>query len=186
MLARAFTKPNKRSPKHGENNIMSQSILEEYEDCIVGFMEDLPLILCGGGNNFWVTSSPPTLREVLRASAGVMGESCLGMTEKVVFLEGKLCALKRFREVRLRKLELGRRIERVARISRNCEYLVPVSAYLYSKRVKVVLCDYYPMGSLADLLAGLFHKSYPFNASLYSIYIYSRFSCLLRTILHHI
>ncbi|KAK4365474.1 hypothetical protein RND71_016832 [Anisodus tanguticus] len=83
-----------------------------------------------------------------------MGESHLGMTEKVVLLKGKICALKRFRKVVVKKNEAGRRIEKFARVSRDCKQLVPITAYLYSKRIKFVVCDYYPMGSLADLLAG--------------------------------
>ncbi|KAF8033320.1 hypothetical protein BT93_D2047 [Corymbia citriodora subsp. variegata] len=153
MLSRAFTK-SKRSPKNGDNITRSESILHEYEDCIVGFMDDVPLVVCGAIRGYNGARSEPTLREVLRASVGVMGESCLGITEKVVFLGGKVCALKRFRSVRLGKGEFGRRLQRVAQISRRCEHLVPVLAYLYSKRIKFVLCDYYPMGSLHDLLSG--------------------------------
>ncbi|KAL3742911.1 hypothetical protein ACJRO7_018248 [Eucalyptus globulus] len=153
MLSRAFTKP-KRSPKNGDNVTRSESILHEYEDCIVGFMDDVPLVVCDGVRGYPGVHGQPTLREVLRGSVGVMGESCLGITEKVVFLGGKVCALKRFRAVRVGKGEFGRRLQRVAQISRRCEHLVPVLAYLYSKRIKFVLCDYYPMGSLRDLLSG--------------------------------
>ncbi|XP_073131802.1 probable inactive receptor kinase At5g58300 [Henckelia pumila] len=99
-------------------------------------------------------STQMTLRQVLRASVGVLGESPLGMTEKVVLQGGIICAVKRFRNVLISKREFGRRIERVAQIGNQCQYLVPVSAYLYTKRIKFVVCGYYPMGSLADLLAG--------------------------------
>lgn len=152
MLSRAFTKP-KKSPKQGleEDNGKSEStIFYEYEDCIVGFMDDLPLVVIGSGG--W--RDPPSLREILRASAGWMGESCLGMTEKVVFVGGRICIAKRFRQVKLRRAEFGRRVVRMAAVSAKCEHLVPVTAYLYTKRLKFVLCDYYPMGSLADLLTG--------------------------------
>lgn len=101
-----------------------------------------------------------TLKEVLRASAGVMGESHFGMTEKVVLLKGKICALKRFRKVVVKNSEFGKRIEKFARVSRECKQLVPITAYLYSKRIKFVVCDYYPMGSLADLLSGELSFSY--------------------------
>lgn len=154
MLSRAFTKP-KRSPKHGDDVSRSESILHEYEDCIVGFMDDVPLVVCDAVKGYCQgLCREPTLREVLRASVGVMGESCLGITEKVVFLGGAECALKRFRAVGVRKGEFGRRLQRVAQISRRCDHLVPVLAYLYSKRIKFVLCVYYPMGSLHDLLSG--------------------------------
>ncbi|XP_030530410.2 probable inactive receptor kinase At5g58300 [Rhodamnia argentea] len=154
MLSRAFTKP-KRSPKHGDDVTRSASILHEYEDCIVGFMDDIPLVVCDAVKSYCPGArGEPTLREVLRASVGVMGESCLGITEKLVFLGGAVRALKRFRAVAVRKGEFGRRLQRMAQISRRCDHLVPVLAYLYSKRIKFVLCVYYPMGSLHDLLSG--------------------------------
>lgn len=128
-------------------------------------MDDIPLVSFSdhtGSNkavnsnitNSVESSSQFTLRQVLRASVGVMGESSLGMTEKVVLLGGKISAVKRFKRVVIRKNEFGRRIERVAQIGNQCEYLVPVSAYLYAKRIKFVVSDYYPMGTLADLLSG--------------------------------
>ncbi|KAG6781165.1 hypothetical protein POTOM_014054 [Populus tomentosa] len=82
------------------------------------------------------------------------GERPLGMTEKVVLLRGKVYALRRFRALRVRRREFGKRIERLAQVSKRCEYLVPVIAYLYTKRIKFVVWDYFPMGSLAHLLAG--------------------------------
>ncbi|XP_049378389.1 probable inactive receptor kinase At5g58300 [Solanum stenotomum] len=135
----------------------------EYEEFIIGFKQDVPLVFFDENNdpnrNHGKGVSGPceprlTLKEVLRASGGVMGESHLGMTEKIVLLKGKICALKRFRKVVLKKNEFGRRIEKFARVSRDCKQLVPITAYLYSKRIKFVVCDYYPMGSLVDLLAG--------------------------------
>ncbi|KAL0393662.1 UNVERIFIED_CONTAM: putative receptor-like protein kinase [Sesamum latifolium] len=176
MLSRAFTKP-KRSPRGGESSLRSTASICEYdEDFMVGFMDDIPLISfdeyndsCNSRVNSnkvvagsYINQSPNssestrmmTLRQVLRASVGVMGESPLGMTEKVVLLGGKICAVKRFRRVGIRKREFGRRIERVAQVGNQCEFLVPVTAYLYAKRIKFVVCDYYPMGTLADLLSG--------------------------------
>ncbi|KAJ4711908.1 putative Leucine-rich repeat protein kinase family protein [Melia azedarach] len=145
MLSRAFTK-RRRSIKDGEHTKFSRSI-HEYDDYIVGFTYDLPLISC---ENRGVQM---TMKEVLRSSVGVMGESSLGMTEKVVLLNGEMFAVKRFRKLIVGRSEFGRRVEKLAQLSRKCEYLVPITAYLYAKRIKFILCDYYPMGSLADLLA---------------------------------
>ncbi|KAL2551115.1 putative inactive receptor kinase [Forsythia ovata] len=162
MLSRAFTKP-RRSPRDGETSLRSASI-HEYEDFIFGFMEDIPIISFHESENNnnnknnkscdCTSESQMTLRMVLRASVGVMGESRLGITEKVVLLGGNICALKRFRKVCVRRSEFGRRIEKLAQLGNECEFLVPVNAYLYAKRIKFVLCHYYPMGSLADLLSG--------------------------------
>ncbi|XP_057463804.1 inactive leucine-rich repeat receptor-like serine/threonine-protein kinase At1g60630 [Actinidia eriantha] len=154
MLSRAFTKSVRKSPRidTGESSCRSVSIYD-YEDCIFGFMDiDVPLILCEdeggpGGDQL-------TFREVLRGSVGVMGAGRLGMTEKIVLSEGRVWAVKRFRKAGVRKGEFGRRIQRLAEVSQRCRYLVPVTGYLYAKRIKFVVSDYYPMGSLADLLDG--------------------------------
>uniref|UniRef100_A0A199UC72 Protein kinase domain-containing protein n=1 Tax=Manihot esculenta TaxID=3983 RepID=A0A199UC72_MANES len=149
MLSRALEAKPRWSPRHGDNfSCKSGSILEYSEDCIVGFIDDLPLIFCGN------SESRLTLREVLRGSVAVMGESRLGMTEKVVLLEGKIYAVKRFRRVSVGRREFRKRVEKLAEVSQKCQYIVPIAAYLYSKRIKFVVCGYYPMGSLADLLAG--------------------------------
>ncbi|KAL8064017.1 hypothetical protein ABFX02_01G064300 [Erythranthe guttata] len=160
MLSRAFVKP-KRSPQAGESMLPSPASIFEYEDFIFGLLDDIPLISFNDNknSNYYNNNSNSelaqmTLRQVLRASVGVIGESPLGMTEKMVLLGGKICAVKRFRRVAVRKREFGRRIERVAHVGNQCEYLVHVLAYLYAKRIKFVVCDYYPMGSLADLLSG--------------------------------
>ncbi|XVE58049.1 hypothetical protein DITRI_Ditri04bG0139100 [Diplodiscus trichospermus] len=147
MLTRAFTKPRKNFKDYGEQS-RSGSISEYDEYSIVGLMDDLPLISCE-------THGPTlTLKEVLRTSVGVMGENNRGLTEKVVLSNSRLCALKRFRKVIVGKREFGRRIEKLAQICNKCEYLVPIKAYLFAKRIKLVVCDYYPMGSLDDLLSG--------------------------------
>ncbi|EEF51334.1 serine-threonine protein kinase, plant-type, putative [Ricinus communis] len=152
MLSRALeAKPRwSPSPRYGDNISCKLGSILEYsdEDCLVGFIDDMPLVFCG--NN---TESHLTLREILRASVAVMGESRLGMTEKAVLLEGKIYAVKRFRNVCVGRREFGKRVERLARVSQKCDYLVPVRAYLYAKRIKFVLSEYYPMGSLADLLS---------------------------------
>ncbi|KAL4339175.1 hypothetical protein GQ457_08G032470 [Hibiscus cannabinus] len=144
MLSRAFTKS--RRSFYGENS--RSGSISEYDDCIVGFMDDVPLNSC---ENHGPSLS---LKEVLRTSVGVMGENSRGLTEKVVLSNARLCTLKRFRKVIVRKSEFGRRVERLAQVCNNCDYLVPITAYLYAKRIKLVVLHYYPMGSLADLLSG--------------------------------
>ncbi|CDP08052.1 unnamed protein product [Coffea canephora] len=162
MLSRALNSKPRRS-FHKENSCRSAtSILSsEYGDFMVGFMDDLPLISCDGSNHkgSWSESQQLTLRQVLRSSVAVVGQSRLGFTEKVALLDGRMYTVKRIRKVSLRRGEFGRRIVRVALVSSMSNYLVPVTAYFYAKRIKFVICDYYPMGSLADLLAIKFYKS---------------------------
>ncbi|KAK1274961.1 putative inactive receptor kinase [Acorus gramineus] len=80
--------------------------------------------------------------------------SGLGISEKAVLGDASTYVAKRFRRASVKRLEFGRRVERLAEVGRRCDRLVPLRAYLYSKRTKLVLFDYYPMGSLSDLLAG--------------------------------
>nr|XP_043638579.1 probable inactive receptor kinase At2g26730 [Erigeron canadensis] len=112
----------------------------------------MPVVSChhDEGDSLWLW----TMKDVMRASVGVMGESALGVTEKVVFLDGKCHVLKRFRTVCVQRKVFAQRIARLASLCEQCAYLVPLNAYLYSKRFKFVVCDYYPMGSLHDLLLG--------------------------------
>ncbi|KAM2496265.1 hypothetical protein COP2_037088 [Malus domestica] len=121
-------------------------------------MDDLQLVHCGHDKKCLGCGEElahMTLRGVLKGSVGVIGESRLVMTENVVLLGSMVWAVKRFRQVSSGRCEFGKKIEHLARVSQNYEYLVPVAAYLYAKRIKFVFCHQKPMGSLADLLAGL-------------------------------
>ncbi|XP_057802619.1 probable inactive receptor kinase RLK902 [Salvia miltiorrhiza] len=148
MLSRAFVKPRRVPDESRETSMLRSSSIFEHEDFLFGFMDDIPLVSCSK------SGAEMTLRQVLRASVGVIGESRMGMTEKVVLLGGRISAVKRFKRVVIRRNEFGRRVQRVAVIGNASEYLVPLTAYLYAKRIKFVVSDYYPMGSLADLLSG--------------------------------
>ncbi|XP_047320498.1 probable inactive receptor kinase At5g58300 [Impatiens glandulifera] len=172
MLSRAYTKPSKKaSPKNpvpnGDEDGSCRSIsILDYEDCIFSFMDiDVPFVFC----NRICNEVNVTLREVLRASVGVIGESRVGMTEKVVMKKGKcygVYAVKRFKKVIVKQKEFGKRVMLLAQVSLGCKYLVPLRAYLYTKRMKLLACDYYPMGSLDDLLSGarkLGHTSLDWN-----------------------
>ncbi|KAF5192195.1 Leucine-rich repeat receptor-like protein kinase pxc1 [Thalictrum thalictroides] len=165
MLSRAFLgrKANnriKRNPSEGENSNRSSSLHYNHEDeeCIVGLTGELPLNMCNidGGGSYTKAKSKGVLvlREVMMGSVQMLGESGIGISEKVVLLDGMVYASKRFKKLTVSKKEFGRRIERMASVSKGCEYLLQVRAYLYAKRIKIILCDYYPMGSLADLLNG--------------------------------
>lgn len=160
MLSRALNAKPRRSLRFGDKNERSSSSLCEYDNIFIGCVDDMPVVTCrNDGVDEGESGVKWTLKDVIRASVGVMGESALGMTEKVVFFDGKCCVLKRFRKVCVRKKTFGRHVARLALISKQCDYLVPMNAYIYSKRYKFVICDYYPMGSLDDLLLGKFFYS---------------------------
>lgn len=144
------------SSRYKEGSCRSSLSLCEYDEIFIGIMENEPLVPCDGDPMEEDCEYRWRLKDVMRASVGVVGESMLGVTEKVVFSDGTCCVLKRFRTVGLRRTRFGRRVARLAEVGQRCDYLVPMKAYLYSKRFKFVVCDYYPMGSLYDLLIGLF------------------------------
>ncbi|KAF6173013.1 hypothetical protein GIB67_006389 [Kingdonia uniflora] len=159
MLSRTlYTRKTKKS-----EGSRSQSHNADDEDCLVGLAGDLPLNICRSGGYYDggdphirtpVKVASLYLREVLMSSVQVMGESGLGISEKVVLPNQGVYASKRFRNVTVSRKEFGRRVEKLVQVSKGNEYLVQVRGYLYAKRIKFVLCDYYPMGSLADLLDG--------------------------------
>ncbi|PWA39911.1 serine/threonine-protein kinase Mps1 [Artemisia annua] len=159
MLERALNAKAKRSARYHEGSCLSDLSFCEYDDIFIGCMENnepvMQVMPCNGdhamdedGKFRW------TLKDVMRASLGVVGESALGVTEKVVCTRGRLCVLKRFRMVGIKRARFERRVKRLAAIGQCCDYIVPMKGYLYSKRFKFVVCDYYPMGSLYDLLIG--------------------------------
>ncbi|XP_077211701.1 putative inactive receptor kinase At5g58300 [Tasmannia lanceolata] len=156
MLSRAFRprpKFDRKSPKsvgyEGSSSQSGYSQLPVEEGTTGGCEFPMQVTFCDG-SGFRALG----LKEVLRSSVQVLGESRFGISEKVVLVEGVVFCAKRFRRVCVGKVEFGRRVECLARVTGQSSYLVPLRAYMYSKRTKVVLCDYYAMGSLADLLAG--------------------------------
>ncbi|KAL5727066.1 non-specific serine/threonine protein kinase [Ranunculus cassubicifolius] len=139
----------------GSSNRTTPLNYHEDEECIVGLTGDLPLTMCDGGSYTKTrVKGVLCLREVMMGSVQMMGESGLGISEKVVLMDGMVYAAKRFKKVTVGRKEFGRRVERLALVSKGSEHLLQVRAYLYAKRIKIILCDYYPMGSLADLLNG--------------------------------
>ncbi|KAF9599240.1 hypothetical protein IFM89_036366 [Coptis chinensis] len=166
MLSRAFigrrksTNKNIRSLRYGEGSCLSsQQCTDEDEECIVGLTGELPLNMCDGGSfNKSRVRGVLCLREVMLGSVQMMGESGVGIFEKVVLLDGTVYAAKRFSKVTVRRKEFGRRVERIAQVSKGSEYLLQVRAYLFAKRIKVILSDYYLMGSLADILNDLLEQ----------------------------
>ncbi|KAI3828787.1 hypothetical protein L1987_02897 [Smallanthus sonchifolius] len=154
MLTRALNTKPKRSFRYNEGSCRSSLSLCEYDEIFIGCMENELVVPCGGGEMKEDGGFRWRLKDVMWASVGVVGESALGVTEKVVFSDGTCRVLKRFRMVCVRRKGFGRHVARLAAIGQHCDYLVPVRGYLYSKRFKFVVCDYYPMGSLYDLLIG--------------------------------
>ncbi|PQP96677.1 putative receptor-like protein kinase [Prunus yedoensis var. nudiflora] len=100
MLSRALTAKPRKNPKNEDQDQQqgyTTSSFNDYEDCIVGFMQDLALVRCGHHRKCLGCGeglSHLTLRGVLRGSVGVIGESRLGMTEKINITQSMYLNLK--------------------------------------------------------------------------------------------
>ncbi|KAG9448327.1 hypothetical protein H6P81_014455 [Aristolochia fimbriata] len=148
--------PAKRGGAEEGNGAAGRSGSQYYsvdEDYVLpsGGEYAITINFCEAGGPF---TRPVALREVLTSSLQLLGESFMGISEKVVLVDGLVFCVKRFRRVLVRKSQYGKSLERFAHVASGCKYLVPLHGYIYTKRIKLVLCEYYAMGSLADLLAG--------------------------------
>ncbi|MCO5557577.1 hypothetical protein L7F22_011143 [Adiantum nelumboides] len=99
------------------------------------------------------------LEELLRASAEVLGKGSFGTAYKAVLEDGVMVVVKRLREVSIGRKEFEQNMGFVGRLQHP--NLVPLRAYYFSKEEKLLVHDYYPLGSLSSLLHGklLDHKS---------------------------
>ncbi|KAL6576964.1 hypothetical protein OROMI_011240 [Orobanche minor] len=93
------------------------------------------------------------LEDLLRASAEVLGKGSFGTAYKAVLEESTTVVVKRLREVIVGKKEFEQQMELIGRVGQHPN-LVPLRAYYYSKDEKLLVYDYYPIGSLASLLHG--------------------------------
>ncbi|KAL6563572.1 hypothetical protein OROGR_002531 [Orobanche gracilis] len=91
------------------------------------------------------------LEDLLRASAEVLGKGSLGTAYKAVLEESTTVVVKRLKEVTVGKKEFEQQMEIIGRVGQHPN-LVPLRSYYYSKDEKLLVCDYYPNGSLASLL----------------------------------
>ncbi|PWA55371.1 leucine-rich repeat protein kinase family protein [Artemisia annua] len=101
----------------------------------------------GGGCSF-------DLEHLFRASAEVLGKGSVGKTYKTVLKEGEgiTVVVKRLKDVDVSKEEFEGVMEELGKM--KDENVVPIRAYYYSKDEKLLVCDYYPAGSLFALLHG--------------------------------
>ncbi|CAA6671194.1 unnamed protein product [Spirodela intermedia] len=98
------------------------------------------------------------LQDLLRASAEVLGGGAFGSSYKAMLLEGPTMVVKRFREMNgVGKEEFQEHMRRLGRLSHP--NLLPVVAYYYTNREKLLVTDYIPNGSLSHLLHGNYRSS---------------------------
>ncbi|RAL53442.1 hypothetical protein DM860_007114 [Cuscuta australis] len=92
------------------------------------------------------------LEDLFRASAEVLGKGTFGMAYKATLEDATTLVVKRLKEVGVGMKEFQQQMEVVGRIKH--ENVVELKAYYYSKDEKLIVSDYFPLGSLAALLHG--------------------------------
>ena len=120
------------------------------------------------------------LEDLLRASAEVLGKGSLGTAYKASMSDGLTLVVKRLREI-------GRDMDDEASCKSTMEAvgslrhpnLVPVRAFFFTKKEKLIISDYMPQGSLFALLHGkLFLLFIYFSIVFSSAVFYKAFSTL--------
>ncbi|KAK1268577.1 putative inactive receptor kinase [Acorus gramineus] len=92
------------------------------------------------------------LEDLLRASAEVLGKGTFGTAYKAVLEDGATVVVKRLKEVGVGRREFEQQMEVVGRVRH--ENVVELRAYYYSKDEKLIVCDYYRLGSVSSMLHG--------------------------------
>ncbi|XP_021775154.1 probable inactive receptor kinase At3g02880 [Chenopodium quinoa] len=92
------------------------------------------------------------LDDLLRASAEVLGKGNYGTTYKASLDNGVAVAVKRLKDVTVTEKEYREKLEEIGRLEH--ENLVGLRAYHCSANEKLLVYDYFPMGSLSALLHG--------------------------------
>ncbi|XP_051117221.1 probable inactive receptor kinase At1g48480 [Andrographis paniculata] len=93
------------------------------------------------------------LEDLLGASAEVLGKGTYGMSYKASLDMGIVVVVKRLREVCVGEEEFRARMELVGRMDHA--NLAPLKGYYLSRDEKLLVYEYFPMGSLSALLHGV-------------------------------
>lgn len=95
------------------------------------------------------------LNDLLRASAEVLGSSSFGSSYKAVLLTGPAMVVKRFRQMsNVGKEDFHEHMTRLGSLSHP--NLLPLIAFYYRNEEKLLVSDFVPNGSLANLLHGMY------------------------------
>lgn len=90
------------------------------------------------------------LEDLLRASAEVLGKGTFGMAYKAILEDGTTVVVKRLKDVNVGKRDFEQQMEIVGSIRH--ENVVELKAYYYSKDEKLMVYDYYSLGSVSAML----------------------------------
>ncbi|MQL75139.1 hypothetical protein Taro_007534 [Colocasia esculenta] len=92
------------------------------------------------------------LEDLLRASAEVLGKGTFGTAYKAILEDSTTVVVKRLKEVGVGKREFEQQMEVVGRIKH--ENVAELRAYYYSKDEKLIIYDFFSLGSVSSLLHG--------------------------------
>lgn len=92
------------------------------------------------------------LEDLLRASAEVLGKGMFGTTYKASLEDSTTVVVKRLKEVNVGKREFEQQMGIVGKIKH--ENVAPLRAYYYSKDEKLMVYDYFELGSISTMLHG--------------------------------
>ncbi|XP_010550530.1 PREDICTED: inactive leucine-rich repeat receptor-like serine/threonine-protein kinase At5g24100 [Tarenaya hassleriana] len=92
------------------------------------------------------------LEDLLGASAELLGKGTFGVTYRAVLEDSKVVVVKRLKEVVVLKKEYKQQMEAVGNIKH--ENVAPLRAFVCSADEKLLVFDFYQMGSLSSLLHG--------------------------------
>lgn len=92
------------------------------------------------------------LDDLLRASAEVLGKGNYGTTYKAALDNGVIMAVKRLKDVAVTDKEFREKLEEIGKLQH--ENLVGLRAYHCSANEKLLVYEYFPMGSLSAVLHG--------------------------------
>lgn len=92
------------------------------------------------------------LRFILKSSVEMLGKGRLGPTYKLILRDGSIVALKRLKEVNMKRKEFEQHMMKLGNL--RMENIVPVQSYYYSKGLNFLVYDYYCLGSVSSLLQG--------------------------------
>ncbi|MQL94762.1 hypothetical protein Taro_027424 [Colocasia esculenta] len=93
------------------------------------------------------------LEDLLRASAEVLGKGTFGTAYKAVLEDSTTVMVKRLKEVAVGKREFEQQMEIVGRLKH--ENVAELRAYYYSKDEKLMVYDFFNLGSVSSMLHGI-------------------------------
>lgn len=150
-----FLKRVDREPKNGDNSKAKKAAGDEMKSADFGSgvqgAEKNKLFFFGN------CSYSFDLEDLLRASAEVLGKGSFGSTYKAVLEDGTMVVVKRLKDVfGVSKKDFEQQMEIFWKLGADQQNVVPVRAYYYSKDEKLLVFDYFPVGSLFMALRGEF------------------------------